>query len=297
MAWLNYQHLYYFWTAVRKGGIVAACESLRLAPSTVSAQIHSLENQLGQKLMRRSGKNLIPTEAGDSVFRYADEIFAIGEDLLAAVQQGEPWKPRRVNVGIVDALPKLVAHWLVEPALRLPERVRVVCQEGTARKLLAQLAVGDLDVVLSDSPVSPAVRIRAHSRMLGESGVTFLASRRLAKRYRGGFPRSLQGAPLLVPTENTSLRLQLDEWLDRKGLRPTIVGEFEDHAMLRAFAESGEGIVPVPAIVKPQFLRGGILSEIGRTAEIRIAFYAITTEKKLKFEPVVAICHRSQRSD
>ena len=296
MAWLNYHHLYYFWTAVRKGSIVAACESLRLAPSTVSAQIHALENQLGHKLMRRSGKRLVATEAGEFVYRYADEIFSLGQDLLAAAHEGGPWKPQRVFVGIVDALPKLLAHWLIEPALRLKERARVICRQGTAGQLLAQLALGELDVVLSDSPASSAVRVHAYSRMLGESGVAFLASGKLARIYRKRFPGSLQGAPLLIPTENTSLRQSLDQWLESKSIRPTIIGEFEDHAMLRAFAESGEGIVPIPSLVKRQFLRGGSLEVVGKTDEIRIQFYGITTERKLKYPPVVAICERPQRA-
>jgi LysR family transcriptional activator of nhaA len=296
MIWLNYQHLYYYWMAVRKGSIAAACESLRLAPSTVSTQIHSLENQLGQKLMRRAGKRLVATDAGELVFRHAEQIFAIGEDLLTAMREDNPWKPRRFQVGIVEALPKLLAHWLIRPALRLRERARVICREGRAAELLAQLAVGELDLVLSDSPASPAVRVRAYSRMLGESGVAFLASGKLARVYRRRFPQSLDGAPLLIPTDNTSLRAKRDQWLETKAVRPNIIGEFEDHAMLRAFADSGEGIVPIPSLVKQQFLRGGRLREVGRTNEIRIQFYGITTERKLKYAPVIAICERPQRT-
>ena len=158
---------------------------------------------------------------------------------------------------VVDALPKLLRTWLIEPALDFKERTRVICRQGTAGQLLAQLAVGELDVVLSDSPVSPAVKVRAYSRMLGESGVAFLASGKLARIYRKGFPGSLQGAPLLIPTENTSLRLRLDQWLDAKNIHPTIIGEFEDHAMLRAFAESGEGVVPFLPWLNDSFCAAG----------------------------------------
>lgn len=246
--------------------------------------------------MRRSGKRLVATDAGDFVFRYADQIFSLGEELLAGMRDENPWKPNRVRIGIVDALPKLLAHWLIEPVLRMKQQVRVICREGTAEQLLAQLALGELDIVLADSPVSPTIKVRAYSRLLGESGVVFVAAAKHARLYRQKFPESLAGAPILLPTENTSLRLQLDQWLESKNIRPNVIGEFEDHAMLRAFAESGEGIVPIPALVKRPLLQTGLLQQVGRTDEIRIQFFAITTEKRLKYAPVVAICERQRKS-
>ena len=297
MAWLNYHHLYYFWTAVRKGSIVAACESLRLAPSTVSAQIHALEKQLGHKLMRRSGKRLIATEAGEFVYRYADEIFALGEDLLAAAHEGGPWKPQRVFVGIVDALPE-AAGTLVDRTCPSPEGAGPgYLPAGDGWTVASTAGIGRVWTWFSRirQRLVPSAYMRTVACWVSRE-LRFLPQENWRKYYRKSFPRSLQGAPLLIPTENTSLRVRLDQWLESKSIRPTIIGEFEDHAMLRAFAESGEGIVPIPSLVKRQFLRGGLLEEVGKTDEIRIQFYGITTERKLKYPPVVAICERPQRA-
>lgn len=288
MRWLNYQHLYYFRTTVRKGSVAAACDFLRLAPSTVSAQIHSLEEHLQLKLMRRSGKRLVPTEAGKRVFRLAEEIFSLGDDLLASALSGEVRRARVVNVGVVNVLPKLLAHWLIAPALRLTEPMQLVCREGNVSQLLGQLALGDLDVVLSDSP-PPGIRMRVYTRMLVECGAVFVASPKLAATYRKDFPRSLQGAPLLVPSENSSLRSKVEEWLEEKGLRPMIGGEFDDHGMLRTFAEMGEGIVPIPSVVERQFRRGSRLQRVGAAYGVRLQFYGVTTEKKLMDAWVTAI--------
>ncbi|HTQ58977.1 MAG TPA: LysR family transcriptional regulator [Candidatus Solibacter sp.] len=288
MRWLNYQHLYYFRTTVCKGSVAAACEFLRLAPSTVSEQIHCLEDHLHLKLMRRSGKKLVPTAAGKRVYRFAEEIFTLGDDLLASALSGEVHQEREVIVGVVNVLPKLLAHWLIEPALRLREPMHLVCRQGSMSQLLGLLAVGELDVVLSDSP-PPGIRMRVYTRMLVECGAVFVASRRLAATYRRDFPRSIQGAPLLVPSENSSLRLKVEQWLEAKDLRPRIAGEFEDHGMLRTFAEMGEGIVPVPSLIERQFRRGSRLHRVGAARGIRMQFYGVTTEKKLMDEWVAAI--------
>lgn len=294
MGSLNYQHLYYFWNVIRRGSVVAACESLRLAPSTVSAQIHDLEDQLGHKLTRRAGKNLVATETGKLVFQYADKIFMLGEDLMTALQQEAEKEPERVHVGIADVLPKSLARRLIEPALRLRAPARVICHEAAAEELLARLIAGDLDVILSDSPgPSGTMAAETHTRTLAESEVVFMASRKLANMYRDHFPRSMEGAPMLIPTEESSLRIKLDRWLESKRLHPLVVGEFEDHAMLRAFAESGEGIVPIPSLVERQFRRGRALEKIGKIGDIRVQYYGITTEEKIKYPTVRAICTRT----
>ena len=295
MEWLNYHHLYYFWTVVRKGSIVAACETLRLSPSTVSAQLHQLEESLDQKLLVRSGRTLVPTDAGKIVDSYAEDIFSLGHELLDTIKKDRPTKPLRLSVGIVDALPKLVAHWLMEPALRLPQRVRLICREGSPTRLLAQLATNDLDVVLSDAPAMSGSRVRAYNHLIAESGVSFIATPKLCMRHKRDFPRSLDGAPMLLPADNTSLRNELDQWFEKLGVRPLVMGEFEDNAMLRAFAESGEGIVPVASCVERNFIQKSKLRRIGRTNAVEVRFYAISTEKKLKHPPVVAICGGARR--
>lgn len=295
MEWLNYHHLYYFWTVVRKGSIVSACETLRLSPSTISAQLHELEESLGQKLLVRSGRALVPTEAGKIVDSYAEEIFSLGHEMLETIKKDGSSKPMRLSVGIVDALPKLVAHWLMEPALRLPRGVRLVCREGSPGRLLSQLATGDLDVVLSDAPAGPSSRVRAYNHLIAKSGVSFIATPKLYVRHRKNFPRSLDGAPMLLPPDDTAFRSELDKWFESLRIRPAVMGEFEDNAMLRAFAESGDGIVPVASCVEQNFVRSSNLRRIGRTGAVEVSFYAISTEKKLQHPPVVAICEGVRR--
>src|SRR5689334_1335541 len=212
MEWLNYHHLLYFWTVVRTGSVAAASEELRLAPPTVSVQIRRLEEQLGDRLVRRSGRRLVPTGMGQAVFRYADEIFSLGRELLAMVHGRPTERPMRLIVGVVDVMPKCIAHWLIEPALRLGERVRLVCREATPEQLLAQLSVQDLDVVLSDAPMAPGVNVRAYNHLLGETGLSFLGDAMLVQRYRRGFPASLHGAPLLLQATNTAVRRAIDQW-------------------------------------------------------------------------------------
>lgn len=295
MEWLNYHHLLYFWTAVRTGSIAAASAELRLAPPTVSVQIRRLEEQLGEKLLQRSGRRLLPTEMGLAVFRYADEIFALGRELLDMVRGRPTARPMTLIVGVVDVVPKTIAHRLIEPALRLGQRVRLVCREAAPEQLLAQLSVQYLDVVLSDAPIAPGVNVRAYNHLLGETGLSFLAGARLARAHRRRFPRSLDGAPLLLPASNTALRRSIDQWLDRLGVRPDVVGEFEDSELLWEFGGSGEGIFPVPTILEAQLARLHRVRVIGRTDAVRSRFYAISVERRLKHPAVVAICETARR--
>jgi LysR family transcriptional activator of nhaA len=293
--WLNYHHLLYFWTVVRTGSVAAASEELRLAPPTISVQIRRLEEQLGEKLLRRSGRRILPTEMGQAVFRYADEIFSLGRELLDMVRGRPTDRPMRLIVGVVDVMPKFIAHWLIEPALRLGERVRIVCREATPDQLLAQLSVQGLDVVLADAPIGPGVNVRAYNHLLGETGVSFLGNARLARTRRRRFPKSLHGAPLLLPATNTAMRRSIDQWLDTLGIRPDIVGEFEDSELLWEFGGAGEGIFPVPTVLEKQLRRLHRVTVLGRTDAVRNRFYAISVERRLKHPAVVAICETARR--
>ena len=293
MVWLNYQHLFYFWTVVRKGSVVEACRVLRLAPSTVSAQIHMLESNLGKKLLIRSGRNLQPTEMGMLVLGYADSIFALGNELLQKIHENSPSGTRELRVGVAYALPKAVARWLMEPALHLPEKVHVVCRESSCEKLLQQLSSGELDVVLADAPAAGLASQHVSSHLILESGVSFVANSKLAVVYKKDFPRSLHGAPFLLPMTGTSLRHELDSWFDSEKIQPDVVGEFENHGMLRAFTESEVGIVPVASCVADQFLTGRGVKKVGETGGVRVRYYAISTRKSLEYPPVAAICQRT----
>lgn len=295
MEWLNYQHLFYFWTVVRCGTVLAASEQLSLSPSTVSEQLRTLEEVLGEKLLRRAGRNLVPTETGGVVFRYADEIFATGRELLDTLKGRPTGRPMRLVVGIADVVPKTIVRRLIEPARRLEQAVYVICREASTEQLLARLAIQELDVVLTDAPIGPSAKVRAYNHLLGETGTTFVAAPAVAGACQGKFPRCLDGAPLLLPADNTAIRRDLDEWLESQALRPACLGEFEDFALLREFGQAGAGIFTVPSLLEKELQREHGLQVIGRVPSIRARFYAISLERKLKHPAVVAISESARR--
>lgn len=289
MEWLNYHHLLYFWTVVRAGSINKASSELRVSSPAISTQLRLLEQQLGEKLLARSGRRLVLTDAGRMVFSYAEDIFALGRELMDVVKNRPTGRPLRLDVGVVDAVPKTIAQLLLEPAMRLREPVRIVCREATSSQLLARLATHELDVVLSDSPVDPNLSIRAYSHLLGESGIMFVAAAKIAGRFRQRFPASLNGAPMFLPTDNTALRRSLDYWFESEGVRPNVVGEFEDYALLRAFGETGTGVFPVPSIFQLQLRKLKGMRVIGQTDKVGMQFFVISAERKLQHPAVVAI--------
>ena len=289
MQWLNYHHLLYFWMIAKHGGITKAGTELRLRPQTLSAQIRQLEESLGEKLFERAGRRLVLTEVGTLVYGFAEQIFSLGREMLDTVKVGGGRLGLTLVVGVADSLPKLVALRLLQPAFSIPEPLRLVCREGQHEKLLAALAVHELDLVLSDAPATPAVAVRAFNHLLGECGVSFFAARRVAGRLKGRFPTRLAAAPFILPTDNTALRRSLDGWFERHGVRPRIVGEFEDSALLKAFGQTGAGVFAAPSVLERDIQRRYEVRVVGRTDEIRERFYAISTDRKLKHPAVVAI--------
>lgn len=290
---LNYQHLRYFWAVARHGNLTRASTELHLMPQTVSTQIRDLEAGLGVALFTREGRRLVLTETGHIVYRYADEIFGIGRELQDAVR-GLPGRPMHLTVGVADVLPKRIAYRLIKPALQLSEPIRVICREGRTETLLTELAIHRLDVVLSDAPIPPTVKVRAYNHLLGESKVAFMASARLAADCRPGFPESLNGLPVLLPTEDTVLRRALDQWFDSRGLRPRIAGEFEDSALLKAFGQAGVGIFAVPSIIQDEVGSQYGVEQIGVADQIVERFYAISLERKIRHPAVAMICQTAR---
>lgn len=291
---LNYHHVLYFRAVAREGGLVAAAKALRLSHPTLSAQIHALEDRLGEKLFSKAGRKLVLTEAGRLALRYADDIFGLGQELVEAVQGRDTDKPLRVDVGIVDVLPKLLVNRLLKPALDLPQPVRLICHEGAFERLLAELAQHNLDIIIADSPVPSGSSVRAHHHLLGESGVGLFATPSLAKAYRDGFPRSLDGAPMLLPTESLILRRSLNAWLDRHGIRPRIVAEFDDSALLKVFGADGIGIFPAPEAITDELLTRYQAEHLGSADGVVERFYAISAERRIKHPAVMAISQAAQ---
>jgi LysR family transcriptional regulator, transcriptional activator of nhaA len=294
---LNYQHLMYFWLVVREGGVARAADKLKLSHPTISTQVKQLERALGEKLLVKHGRRLVPTEVGRMAYRYADEIFGLGREFLDTIKGRPGVGPLRLVVGISQSMPKLVARRLLAPARTLKNLppVRLVCLEDSSERLLTELVAMNLDLLLSDAPIPPSSHVRAFNHLLGECGVSICATRELAHKYRRNFPRSLAGAPMLMPIEGSNLRRALDQFFDERELRPRIEGEFEDSALLKVFGQDGAGLFPVPTAVERDVLKQYEVELVGHLTEVRERFYAISVERRLKNPAVLAIFEAARK--
>lgn len=289
MEWLNYHHLLYFWTVAKEGSIARACEKLRLAQPTISGQLRLLEDTLGEKLFVKQGRGLAMTEVGQVVYRYADEIFGLGRELQDVLRGRPQGRPLRLLAGVSDLIPKLIAYRVLRPVLEMSERVQIICDEGPPEHLLAELAEHRMDVVLSDAPIPPTLSVKAYNHLLGTSTATLFASPQLAARYRKNFPACLDGAPFLMPMQESSLRRTLEQWFDSENIRPTLVGEFKDRALMTTFGQAGAGIFVAPTAIEKEIREQYRVVSIGRVDSIVERFYAISAERKLKHPAVVTI--------
>jgi len=287
---LNFQHLYYFWMVAREGGISHASEVLDLSPSTISAQISQLEKSLQVKLFRRVGRNIRLTDVGQIAFRYADQIFGLGRELTHALKGWDTDGPLSLQVGIADAVPKLVATKLLQPAFAVSREIRLTCREGRPEPLLAELALHHFDLILLDAPVDPRANIRAFSRLLRECDIAIFGTLELLEQHGHGFPESLEGAPVLLPTPDSSIRRSFSRWLEARGLQPRVVGEFEDGALMKAFGEAGAGLFPAPSIIADDLKRQAGVDCLGSLEGTRARYYAVTVERQLEHPAVQAIC-------
>lgn len=294
MDWLNYHHLLYFWTVAHEGGLLPAARKLRVTHSTVGAQVHALEEALGEKLLVRSGRRLVPTEVGRVVLRYADEIFGLGRELVDVVRRNPTGKASRLVVGIVDVLPKLVMRRLLRPAQSLATPVHLVCHEDRLERLIGELALHVIDVVLSDAPPPPSANLKVFGHLLGECEVGWFAAPELAQRLSRGYPGSLEGAPILLPTEGTTLRRSLDRWLLSERIAPDIVAEIEDSALLKAFGQDGAGAFPAPLIIEDEVVRQYGVRKLGVARGVVERFYAITAQRRFEHPALVAITDRAR---
>lgn len=287
--WLNYHHLLYFWVVAKEGGVSRASEQLHLAQPTISNQLAQLEKSIGSKLFDRVGRSMVLTETGQLVFRYANEIFSLGQELTDVLQGRVGHDNIRLRVGVPDVLPKLVVYHLLKPVLDMEETVQLVNYEGKLQDLLTDLAMHRLDVVLADSPVTPATNIRAFNHLLGESGITILGTAKLARKYQENFPQSLSDAPMLLPTQTANLRRGLEQWFDSQSISPRVVHEIEDSAVLKVFGQHGEGLFAAPTIVEDEIQRQYRVQVVGRTTAVMESYYAISFERRLKHPAVVKI--------
>ena len=295
MEWLNYHHLLYFWTVAKEGSVSRAATLLHVAQPTVSAQVRSLERSLGQKLFDRHGRLLKLTPEGEAVFRYADEIFSLGRELLQTVKGDPQVAPRRFRVGVSDALPKLTTYRLLEPALVMQPAFRLHVRIDKTERLLGELAVHAVDLVIADAPMLPTLRVRAFNHLLGDTSVSVFGTSALAAAFRRDFPRSLHGAPMLLQTTNTAVRQSLDQWFEVHGIEPSIVGEVEDMAMLQTLGEHGLGLFVAPTVVRREICRRYHVVCIGEIERVREKFYAISVERRISHPAVRMIADQAKR--
>ena len=284
---INYKHLYYFWAVAKEGSVSRASERLHLTPQTISGQLSLLEESLGVDLFIRSGRNLKLTERGRLILSYADEIFSLGGELEEVIHQLPAGRPHVFKVGVVDVLPKSIAHRILQPALHMDESVRMICREASIDTLLGELAVHRLDLVLADLPIPPSTSTRGFSHKLGECAVSFFATKKLEKKLAGDFPYCLDGAPLLLPSGGNQLRSSIDQWLDKLRIHPQIVAEFDDSALMKFFGREGAGLFIAPAAIEKQVEKQYEVNAIGRADELKEKFYAISIERRIT-HPIVS---------
>lgn len=289
MDWLNYHHLLYFWTVAKEGGVSRAAEQLHLAQPTLSSQIKKLEKAVGTPLFEREGRTMVLTETGQVVYRYADEIFSLGRELSDTLRGRTTRDKLNLIVGVPDNLPKLVVYELLKPAMELEEHVRLQVYESKLQDLLADLALHRLDLVLADSPITPDSHVRAFNHLLGECSVTVFGTDKMAKRYSKNFPESLHDAPMLLPTQNTSLRRHMEQWFDQQDIQPEIAHELEDSAIVKVFGQEGHGLFVSPSAIERHVLKQYSVSVVGRIPEIKERFYAISVQRRIKHPAVLAI--------
>ena len=292
---MNFKHLYYFWAAAKAGGIVRAGEQLHITPQTLSAQIKLLEDRLGCRLFKKSGRRLELTGDGRTALRYAEQIFALGAEMEAALHDaGSGQRTLDFRVGIADSVPKAIAYRLLEPALGVEAQVRLVCHEGKFEDLLAQISVNRVDLVIADEAMGKQTSVKAFNHALGTTAMSFFATPALKRSLKGAFPKCLDGAPMLIQGASSAMRRRLDVWLSERGLRPHLIGEFDDAALMKAFGSEGRGVFMSPTVLEAETCSQYGVKLVGRTSELVEEFFAISVERRITHPCVVAITHAAR---
>ncbi|NVK27578.1 MAG: transcriptional activator NhaR [Flavobacteriia bacterium] len=286
---INFKHLHYFWMVAKQGSITRASEHLHITPQTISGQISLLEEQLGKALFNKVGRNLELTETGHMVLGYADEIFSLGSELEQSVRLASSDRTQILRVGIADSIPKSIAHRLLAPAMALEDPVRLVCKENSLEDLLGELALHKVDLIIADGQIPPHLAVRGFNHFLGECGTSFMATPGLLEHSPESFPACLRGAPMLIPSDQSLIHIQLLQWLERHHLHPKIMGEFDDRALMKTFGQAGAGVFIVPSAIAKEVEQQFQVESIGSTEEIREQFFIIATEQHLSNPAIIAI--------
>jgi LysR family transcriptional activator of nhaA len=284
----NYRHLYYFWVVAKEGSMSKAAERLDMAIQTISAQVHELEKSLGYLLFKPAGRGIALTESGFAALEIADQIFSIGEKLPEAVRDAALSPKTKIIIGVSDGLPKLITRQLLEPILKHKD-VQLIAHEGDFDSLLADLALHRLDIILADRPAPNNKNLNVYSEELTRTSMAWFSPKQFVKKSKRNFPECLRELPVLLPTSHSTVRLLIDQWLNKHGITPNIVGEFEDSALLKTFAASGLGVFPAGKLVEKDLRETYGMELLGDCEEIYEYFYAIRSEKKIQHPLVQAI--------
>ena len=293
---INYKQLYYFWCVAKYGGVTRAAEQIHLTPQTISGQVSQLEAYLGTDLFIRKGKRLELTTYGKLAYSHSDEIFQIGRELESLVKSRQDHQDTVLKIGVSAVVPKSIAFRLLEPVQHLQEDFKLVCHEDKLNNLFAELALHKIDVIIADKPMPANVEVKAYSHLLGESKLSFFGVPKLVKKLKKNFPESLNGAPILVPNKDSSIRMKLEAWLTEKGISPRIKGVYDDTALMKVFAKSGLGIFPAPDVVADEAFKQHGVIKLGTVDEISLKYYAISVERRLKHPAVIAISEGAHES-
>ena len=289
MSPLNYNHLFYFYVVATEGSISKASIRLNLTPQTISGQITSFEAQVGVNLFDRKGKKLFPSEMGQLIYSYAEEIFQLGDEIKHILKRQQPVLWHTFTVGITDVIPKVLAHQLLSPVLKMKERVRLICMEGDQKSLLADLAVNNLDCILTDQPIQLGNHVKAYNHLLIESGFTFFVTETLLQNCRSDFPQSLSELPWLMQSKKSAVRTRLSSWLEKNNISPNIVAEFDDSALMKCFGQAGFGVFSSPTLIEEYVADKYNVNIIGRTDEIKERYYIISPERRLNHPAILEI--------
>jgi LysR family transcriptional activator of nhaA len=296
MRWLNYQHLFYFWNVANFESVSQAAKHLRLAQPTVSAQLKQFENTLGEKLFERSGRNFKLSEMGLITYRYADQIFSLGKELLDVIDGKSVGHLKDFRIGISDVVPKSLSYRLIEPALRTDSGVNVSCFEDKTERLLADLAIAEIDLVIADRPIPPNVKVKAFNHFIGESGISFMASKKIAQVVKKNFPKSISNAALILPTAESTVRGEIEYWFEQLNIDINCVASFQDRGLMKIAAREGQGIIPVPTVIEQEVKKEFHLEVVGRTKDVKEKIYLISLDKRLKNPIMTKICEEGQRN-
>ncbi|MFQ3249829.1 MAG: LysR family transcriptional activator of nhaA [Glaciecola sp.] len=291
---LNYKHLHYFWVVASEGSIAKAAEKLCITPQTISGQLSLLEERVGQALFERVGRRLRLTDTGRLVLRYADEIFELGKELSHVLRGAPLVGASQFIISAASALPKTIVYKIIEPALKLEKEVSLVCKEGPVESILGELAIHEVDMVLTDTPLSSNFSVRAYNHYLGKSGLTFFAAKKIKQSLSGPFPECLHQAPFLLPTKQYAIRQLFDKWSNDNSIFPKINGQYDDSALMKAFGQAGFGVFFMPTIIEEEVCKSFDVEIIGRLSDIQQKFYAISAERKVTHPAVAAVCNSAR---